>query len=162
MAISKAKKKAKESHASQVKIIIGLVVVVLVGIVGGLIFMNQGPKLADPKLFGAGVRVFGKLDVNTAKLACSKYARISFGKRLKYLRMDDRSSRHDPKKNQFRVFMEGELYPEGGGRKSSEAYYFNCSTSVKGLNLEEFEAIKVEGEDVKVGRKGKNSRYGWK
>lgn len=162
MPVSKSKKNAKESQSSQLKIIIGLVLLVLAGVVGGLIFMNQGPKLADPKVFGAGVRVFGKLDVNTAKLACSKYARISFGKRLKYLRMDDRSSRHDPKKNQFRVFMEGELYPEGGGRKSSEVYYFNCSTSVTSLNLEEFETIKVEAEDVKVGRKGKNSRYGWK
>jgi hypothetical protein len=161
MAILKANKRNNEQNYGQVKIISGIVIVVLCILVAGVLFLNRGPKLADPAVFGSGVRVFGQLDVNTVKLACSKFAKASFGKRLKYLRMDDRSSRYDPKKSQFRVFMEAELYPEDGTRKMSDAYYFNCSSNKKSLALEEFEVIKIEAEDVKAGRKGKNSRYGW-
>lgn len=158
---TKAGQRKLEGQRRQIKLTIGIVLAVITAIVSGVLFMNRGPKLADPAAFGAGIKVFGQVDIGNAKLACSKFTRVSFGSRLKFLAMDDRSSRYDPKKDQFRVFMEGELYPEDGSRKIAEPHYFNCASSAKTLSLVEYEVVKMEEADVKVGRKGKSSRYGW-
>gem|GEM_PF-3271198 len=158
---AKAGQRKLASQKRQVRLITGIVLAVVMAITAGVLFLNRGPKLADPAEFGAGVQVFGQVDINSAKLACSKFTRVSFGRRLKFLMMDDRSSRYEPKKDQFRVFMEGELYPDDGSRKVAEPYYFNCASSAETLSLVEYEIVKIEDADVKVGRKGKSSRYGW-
>lgn len=148
VAAQKRKEKRKreiEARARTKKLLISsfFVVVTLASVVmlGIWVRANSAP---DSETFGQGFVQRNYLDLGVVKEACVKMVKAKYGKRVKQLMVDDRSSRVDAAESLMRVYLKAELYPYLGFRKATDFYQIFCFSDIDKLKLEKFRMLKAK------------------
>lgn len=142
----KEKKRLEEAARARTRMLISrsfFVVVTLAAVVmlGVWVRANSDP---DPETFGEGFVQRNYLDLGVVKEACVKMVKAKYGKRIKQLMVDDRSSRVDAIESLMRVYLKAELYPYLGFRKQTDFYQIFCFSDIDSLKLEKYRMLKAK------------------
>lgn len=77
--------------------------------------------------------------MSDARAACEANARVAFGDRLLGLRVDTFSSRLDRADQQYKVFMEAQIYATEAREGVPRDTFINCFTAMDSGNIELFQ-----------------------
>lgn len=80
-----------------------------------------------------------------AQSMCQARARKVFGQRLKVMRVDSFSSRFDAADEQYKIFLEAQIYPSRSREGVALDTFINCFTAIDRLEIELFQYAK-DGE----------------
>jgi hypothetical protein len=134
----------------------------LVGIACLLVLLSVGSTLY---VTGIPAALWGSRDAEEARYrhttltdaeaVCTAHAREVFGRRLTNLRVDRFSSRLDRGDNQYKVFMEADIYPSRTREGVALETLINCFTATDSTDIELFQYAKDGTQFIAPGEEEK-------
>ncbi len=132
-------------------------VVVLLSILGTLLALGvvKLPGMQGGSDDGKPGRA--SISLTDAFLECEEYAKDELGSRIKYMFIDNHSSRYDERSNRFKIFLEADLFAEGASSGTTKHYYINCFSRANRLSITTFEIMEDRTLPARPVRESKNT-----
>lgn len=103
----------------------------------------------------AGEPRYRHITLTDAELACTARAEEAFGDRLSNLRVDRFSSRLDRASEQFKVFMEADIYTNSARSGVARDTFINCFTATDAPDIQLFQYAKDGTQFIAPGEEGR-------
>jgi hypothetical protein len=155
---SKLTKKARPSLLKQgLVLVLAAAAVIVVSIfstlmVREIVFKDSGGRSVDR---------YRGFSLEEAQKLCDRYARKTFGSRLRVMVLDAHSTRVDERDRRNKVFFVAELYEDGRRQGVPEEFFVNCHTHIDRADISNFQIAKNEAFTPPPVRKRSGNAFGF-